>query len=136
MARVFLDTNVLVYAYASADMEKSSIAHRAIREHKCLISPQVINEFCAVCLRKRYIDSQQIMAAIEQISFSCTLFSTEILTTQHAVEIHDRYGFHFYDANIVAAAVECGCQLLFAEDLSDGQRVGLTEIKNIFKTAV
>jgi len=46
------------------------------------------------------------------------------------VEIHDRarliaerYGFHFYDALIVAAALLSGCAVLYSEDLQSGQSI-------------
>lgn len=133
MDRVFLDTNVLVYAYAPTDMSKREIAVSAILNHDCFISTQVINEFCAVCAHKRRLEPSMLSEALNQIDFFCKVASLKPMRcARSALAIHDRYGFHFYDSNIIAAAVECGCRWLFSEDMSDGQQVGATVIKNIF----
>jgi predicted nucleic acid-binding protein len=53
-----------------------------------------------------------------------------------ALEISARTGYQFYDALIIAAALEAGCTPLFSEDLHDGQVIngGLT-IRNPFEPA-
>jgi predicted nucleic acid-binding protein len=54
-------------------------------------------------------------------------------TIQHALTIKERYGFSYYDCQIVAAAIECRCVYLFTEDLQDGQIIDGVAIKNYFK---
>jgi len=39
------------------------------------------------------------------------------------LEIAERYGFSVYDSLIVAVALLAGCEILFSEDLHDGQRI-------------
>jgi predicted nucleic acid-binding protein len=53
-----------------------------------------------------------------------------------ALGIAARTGYQFYDALIIAAALEAGCTTLFSEDLQDGQVIngGLT-IRNPFEPA-
>jgi predicted nucleic acid-binding protein len=53
---------------------------------------------------------------------------------ERALEVQDRYGYAFYDALIVAAALEAGCTRLYSEDLQDGQRIGALTIENPFRT--
>jgi len=43
-----------------------------------------------------------------------------------------RYGFHWYDSLIVAAALEANCNVLYTEDLQDGQVIDGLAIKNPF----
>ena len=44
-----------------------------------------------------------------------------------SLDIQSRYRFAYYDALIVAAALDAGCATLYSEDLQDGQRIeGLT----------
>jgi predicted nucleic acid-binding protein len=40
-----------------------------------------------------------------------------------------------YDALIVAAAQDAGCQLLLTEDLQDGQKFGTLTVENPFRRA-
>lgn len=50
-----------------------------------------------------------------------------------AIEIQSRYGFHFYDSLIVAAALEAGCDRLLPEDFQDGQRIEGLSVVNPFR---
>ena len=43
-------------------------------------------------------------------------------TVRRAVEARAEYGIHFYDGMIIAAAELAGCQKIWSEDLSAGQR--------------
>ncbi|HSI40614.1 MAG TPA: hypothetical protein VLA00_08735 [Xanthobacteraceae bacterium] len=52
-----------------------------------------------------------------------------------AVAVHRRFGFSFYDAALVAAALEYGCNLFLSEDLSHGQRVDTLQIIDPFRAA-
>lgn len=46
-----------------------------------------------------------------------------------SLDIQSRYRFAYYDALIVAAALDAGCATLYSEDLQDGQHIdGLTII--------
>jgi predicted nucleic acid-binding protein len=44
-----------------------------------------------------------------------------LATHDRALDIAERYGFSFYDATIVALALDAGCDTLHSEDLQDGQ---------------
>ena len=50
-----------------------------------------------------------------------------------ALDVQDRYRFHFYDSLIVAAALDAGCDRLYSEDLQDGQRVEDLTVENPFR---
>lgn len=43
---------------------------------------------------------------------------------RRAMDVHQRYGSSFYDANIIAAAQVSGARELWTEDLSTGQDYG------------
>lgn len=42
---------------------------------------------------------------------------------QSAIRIHMRYSFSFYDALVVAAALEAECKVLYSEDLQHMQEI-------------
>jgi predicted nucleic acid-binding protein len=50
-----------------------------------------------------------------------------------ALEIRRMYGFSYWDSAIVAAARELGCDRVYTEDLSHGQRAGGVEIIDPFR---
>jgi predicted nucleic acid-binding protein len=56
-------------------------------------------------------------------------------THEAALKIAAQYGYHVYDALILAAALEEGCDTLYTEDLQNGQKVGPLTIRNPFVAA-
>lgn len=129
--KAFLDTNILVYAFAQDD-PRSAAAERLLAEGGA-ISVQVLNEFCAVARRKLGMDWDEIDAAVTAIRVLCgeALPLTEA-TQGEARRIARRHGFAIYDASIVASACSAGCETLFSEDLQDGQKIGSLTIRNPF----
>jgi predicted nucleic acid-binding protein len=49
-----------------------------------------------------------------------------------ALDLQERHAFRFYDALIVAAAIEGGCAHLWSEDMQHGLRVDRLAIRNPF----
>ncbi len=49
-----------------------------------------------------------------------------------ALKLAARYGYRIYDALILAAAIETGCDVLYSEDMQDGQHIGALTIRNPF----
>ncbi len=58
-----------------------------------------------------------------------------IETHEAALRVAQKYGYQIYDALVIAAALEAGCDTLYSEDLQDGQVVldGQLTIRNPFK---
>ena len=56
-----------------------------------------------------------------ELSADFNIYQTTPATITHATRLAQRYGLSWFDALIVAAALECGCQMLYSEDLSAGQ---------------
>jgi predicted nucleic acid-binding protein len=52
-----------------------------------------------------------------------------------AVVLARERGLSVYDALIVAAAQDAGCQVLFSEDLQNGQKFGTLTVQNPFLRA-
>ena len=51
-AKVFIDTNVLIYFYSKDEPEKQKAAHEILNRHFCIVSTQVLNEVCNVWFNK------------------------------------------------------------------------------------
>jgi predicted nucleic acid-binding protein len=132
--KVFLDSNILVYSYSNTEIDKQIIARKLISENSTYISTQVLQELCNVVTRKFKFNYTIASAVIEECSQNNNLHINTDVTIIQACKIADLYGFSFYDSLIIAAAIECGCLILYSEDLHDGQLIeGKLTVKNPFK---
>jgi len=64
-------------------------------------------------------------------STNCSLIDEE--TINKALDIHERYGYSYYDSLMVSSALQCNCDFLFSEDMRDEQQIEELTIRNIFK---
>ena len=129
----FLDTNILVYATLQPDPRSERA--RALLAEGGTISVQVLNEFANVAARKLARPWPDIRAALAslRVLLGAPLPITAA-THEAALDIAMRYRFGFYDALIVAAALEGGCDLLLSEDFWHGQVIeGRLAIRDPFR---
>jgi predicted nucleic acid-binding protein len=128
--RAFFDTNVLVYV-VTADPRKQQAA-RILRAGGTA-SVQVLNEFANVAHKKLQHDWARIEYALNQFRSSIEAILPLTLDTHAAALIIARdNGLAFYDALIVASAVEGGCDTLYTEDMQHGRTIGGVTIHNPF----
>jgi predicted nucleic acid-binding protein len=129
--RPFLDTNVLVYAVLSDD-PRCPAAERLLAAGGA-ISVQVLNEFANVArgkLKWPWRDIEAMLALVR--SRSGRVRDISLSTHEAALVLARDHGFAFYDALIVAAALEAGCDTLFTEDMQHGRKFGGLTIVNPF----
>jgi len=121
----FLDTNVLLYAYDPTDRRKQEIAQDLVRKALAgdiIWSIQVLAEFTATLLHKISIraHSEDVQVALDAL-VSVKMIVPDAEMVRRAVEAHARYGLHFYDGMIVAAAERGACTRILSEDLNARQ---------------
>ncbi len=127
----FLDTNILIYAQGTGT--RSEVARQTILSGG-VISVQVLNEFASVLRRKFGFEWDAIAEAIADVRTALDpVRSVGIETHTKAVSLVRSYGFGFYDALIIASALETGCDLLLSEDLQAGRRIESLTILNPFR---
>ncbi len=126
----FFDTNILVYAFL--DVAKREAALNLIASGG-VISAQVLNEFTNVARRKRERDWTEIERAVSVIRarFADVVPLTADIHAS-ALGLARAHGLSFYDALIVAAAQEAGCDTLYTEDMQHGRKFGGLVIVNPF----
>ena len=126
----FIDTNVLVYAQGTGS--RSETARRVILAGG-VISVQVLNEFAAVLRRKFRLEWDVIADALADVRAALgPARPIDVDVHLNAVTLARLHGFAFYDALIVASALEAGCDNLLTEDLQSGRRVAGLTIVNPF----
>jgi predicted nucleic acid-binding protein len=126
----FFDTNILVYAQqASGKADRA----RALFAGGGKLSVQVLNEFTAVSRRKQQRDWREIAEAVSDV---LTMVDPPLALTLdlHATAraLSEGHRLSFYDALIVAAAIEAGCDTLFSEDMQHGRTIDGLTILNPF----
>lgn len=121
--RVFLDSNVLVYAHTDIDDFKQSRAQQLITQNSSYISSQVIQELANTLSRKFKHPWKDVEKVLANSIKNNNLFINNEKTILEACGLADRYKFSFYDSLILSAALECECDLLFSEDLNNGQLI-------------
>jgi len=127
----FFDTNILIYAVSQND-SRAEIAE-ALLSRGGIISVQVLNEFAATASCKLDMSWGEIADALGAFrALSKPVLPLTVELHEAALELAARYGYHIYDALIVAAAIKGGCDALFSEDMQDGQRIGKLTIRNPF----
>ena len=129
----FFDTNSLIYAQQND--EKADKA-RALLAAGGILSVQVINEFAAVARRTLAKEWDEIGEAIEDVlALVDPPVPLSLMLHATAREIARDHNFGFYDALIVATALDAECDTLFTEDLQDGRALGALRIVNPFRVA-
>ena len=131
--RIFLDSNILIYSYSSTELKKRVAARALVSNNESFISTQVLQELCNILLKKFGYGYNEARNAIEENCNNNLLFTNRRETVLQACEIASRYKFSFYDSLIVSAALQCECEILFTEDMQDGQVIdGKLLLKNPF----
>ena len=128
----FFDTNIVIYAFAAGDPR--SARAEALVAGGGVIGVQVLNEFTNVTRRKLRWQWEQIEAAlavIEELLGAARPLTSAI--PARAVVLARDHELSFYDALIVAAALDAGCEVLFSEDLQHGQKFGALRVENPFR---
>jgi len=117
--RPFIDTNVLLYLI-SADAAKASRVEPLLAG-RIIVSVQVLNEFANVARRKHALPWPALTEVLTDILYFAEVRPLTLETHLRGRAMAERYGFAIYDALIVAAAIEAGCDTLLSEDLQHGQ---------------
>jgi predicted nucleic acid-binding protein len=136
-ARIFVDTNILIYAHDVDAGAKHQVAKNVLRElwsqRSGVLSMQVLQEFYVNVTRKIASPLSKDVARLVVNSYSVWCIETTPAEISTAFRIEDESRIGFWDALIVAAAVKCGAFRILSEDLNAGQVIAGIPIENPFK---
>ena len=135
MKRAFVDTNILVYAAdeASPTQRKTRIARELLLQRGLHLSVQVLNEFTVNDRNRKKLN----LTAAKEYDWiqRWLLFPIQAMTAESFLDarlFHERYQVSHWDGLILAAAKEARCELLYSEDLQNGQSYDGIEVINPF----
>lgn len=137
-AKVFVDTNVLIYAHDVAAERKHDIANKILRElwsnRAGCLSPQVLQEFYVNVTRKIASPLTKTVARAVVANYIVWCIETTPAELLAAFRIEDEARIGFWDALVVAAALKAGANRILSEDLNAGQLISGVRIENPFIT--
>jgi predicted nucleic acid-binding protein len=137
-ARYFVDTNILMYAHDATTGPKHERAKALVeelwRDRTGVVSTQVLQEL-SVNLRKkvrRPLDAKATRDLVaDYLTWQVIVNGGESIL--EAIDLELRYQISFWDALVVHAAQTSGVEILYSEDLSDGQMYGSVRVVDPFK---
>jgi predicted nucleic acid-binding protein len=134
--KIFVDSNVLIYAYDADAGVKRDAAAAVLRDlwarRSGVLSTQVLHEFYVNVTRKiaAPLSKSSARAVIDAYAPWCV--NTTPAETSAAFRIEDEARIRFWDALIVAAARKAGAVRIMSEDLNAGQTIAGIHIENPF----
>ncbi|HEY5054800.1 MAG TPA: PIN domain-containing protein [Acidobacteriaceae bacterium] len=137
----FVDTNVLIYAFAAeADdaNEKVLLARRLLvglrKESALVVSAQVLGEFATNAVRKGNppLTLDQATAIVGELAGNSVVAIDDSLVLL-ALQRVQKSRISYWDALIVEAAIRGGASILYTEDLHSGTVYDTVEVRNPFQ---
>jgi predicted nucleic acid-binding protein len=133
--RVFVDTNIFVYADDRAARIKRARARAVlsdlIRARRVVVSTQVMQEYFAAATRKLGLSAERARLRVERLNrLDVVLIRPELVLG--AIDLCRLHGLSFWDALVVRSASAAGCGRLLSEDMQDGQTIDGVRIENPF----
>ena len=117
--KIFIDTNILLYAY-STEKNKQEIAQNIINTNNNIyISKQVINETINILIKKFKLNIKDIINVVKELEKEFIILDFDIQTQLNALKLKQNYNLQFYDALIVSTALKNSCTILYSEDMQD-----------------
>ena len=136
--KIFLDTNVVIYAYDVSAGDKNETARKIVMglwdSGLGVISTQVLQEFFVNVTQK--IPKPLTVRSAKEIVTDLLKWDVVINDGESILEAVDlllKYGYSFWDSLIIDAAIRSGSAVLLSEDLSHGQVINGVAIKNPFE---
>jgi predicted nucleic acid-binding protein len=134
-ARSFVDTDIVMYAHETSAGAKHVRARALVqelwRDRTGVVSTQVLQELAVNLRRKagRPLDARATREIVaDYLTWHVVVNGGESILD--ALDLEARHRISFWDALVVHAAQTSGAEVLFSEDLSDGQKYGSVRVVN------
>jgi predicted nucleic acid-binding protein len=118
MVAPFLDTNIFVYSIT--DDRRAEVALGLLAD-PFVTSVQALNEFANVAFRKQGLQWSDIRALTQAFQTLADAI-LPIAPAMHfqALALSEAHQLSFYDALMLAVALDAGCSVFYSEDMHNG----------------
>lgn len=133
----FVDTNVVIYALVPDDVRKQVLAQQilaGVSAPRPVIATQVLAETYHVLTRRKAWKPADALRALRVLAELPVVVPGSDAVLQ-GLELAARHKLSGWDALIVQAARQAGCDTLLSEDLQVGRRFDGLEVVNPFELA-
>jgi predicted nucleic acid-binding protein len=86
-----------------------------------VVSSQVISEYLNIMRKKFKMEKNELIQLCSLWLEKCTVQPVILSTIKLAQDLISKCDFQIFDGIIVAAALEADCDILYSEDMQDGQ---------------
>jgi len=132
--RIFLDTNILVYAHSDTEPIKRKIVETILESNDLfVISTQVVNEFVNVMHKKRGVLFNKLVTSIHEFAVSFTVVQITVHTIEQAPHIATQHNYSYFDSLMLSAALEHNCSVIYTEDMHHAHTLDTLKIQNPFR---
>ncbi|MDR2732361.1 MAG: PIN domain-containing protein [Fibromonadaceae bacterium] len=122
--KVFIDTNIFIYAYTADDEPKNEASCDLLRENvgkeNIVVSTQVLNEFYSVMAKYDY-SHNQIKSYLIEIAEQVEVSPLSFRTIESCLLVKEKYGYSWWDSLVFTSALENDCEIIYSEDMQHGQ---------------
>ena len=128
--KIFVDTNILVYAYIEDDTNSSNLEkHKKAKEFlnglsgkEVNISTQILNEIYSA-LKKNGVKDSDSKYYVEYCIEKYNVFPITVLEVKTCLDIRDRYGYSYWDSLVLGTAINNDCKTVYSEDMQNMQSI-------------
>lgn len=132
---VFVDTNVLVYAFSDGQDPKAARARQCVDDlvmsDRLATSTQVMQELLVTLVKKKGVAMEGALGLIRRLAI-LPCFRVDVEAIEEAGMLSLGAKISFWDALILTSARRLGAELVCSEDLNQGQRFGALTVWNPF----
>lgn len=133
--RVFIDTNIFIYADDDSAGEKQRRAKEVLKEPvstgNAVISTQVLQEYFNIATKQLKLTAERARWRVESMSrYAVVLNDASIILG--AIDLHRLNRISSWDALIIKAASAVHCKVVLTEDMNHGQVIDGVRIENPF----
>ena len=132
--RVFVDTNIWVYAVDRSEPTKRERARAALAprdEAHITLSSQVLSEFYTVVTRKLAtpLSAEKAAQLVDNLA-QLPVVPVDADLVARAITGSRRWDISLWDALVIRAAEVAGCDVVLSEDLAHGETYGSVRVSN------
>jgi len=138
--KYFVDTNILMYAHDTTAGAKHARARALVeelwRDRSGVVSTQVLQELSVNLRRKagRPLDTKATREIVaDYLTWQVIVNGGESILG--ALDLEERYQVAFWDALVLHAANASSAEVVYSEDLADGQTYGSVRVVNPLRSA-
>ena len=134
-ARVFVDTNIVIYALTQGPDPRHAMAQTILQqllaEERVCLSTQVLQETFVTLVRKASVSVESALSDLDDLA-KWPVFQVDVTSIQEAGKLVQTSRISFWDALMVVAARRMGAPVLYTEDLNHGQVIVGVRVVNPF----